>query len=104
MDDRNFQKMLINALSALMATAYLYVVAYPEKPPRITEPWAPSSAGDAPMRILAELAKEKFGQPIVVQNLQGGTAQLEALKAKPDGYTTLNARSHLDLFHQKRLI
>ncbi len=46
------------------------------------------------MRILAELASEAFGQPIVVQNLEGGTgsrAQLAAFNAEPDGYTVMNA-------------
>ncbi len=67
---------------------------YPEKPLTILEPWAPGSAGDVPMRILAELASEDFGQPIVVQNLEGGTgtrAQLAVKNAEPDGYTIMNS-------------
>jgi len=67
--------------------------AYPEQPLTIVEPWAPGSAGDVPARILAELAQEDFGQPIVVQNLTGGGGARAALftkNADPDGYTVMN--------------
>jgi len=66
---------------------------YPEKPLTILEPWVPGSAGDVPMRILAELGKNDFGQPIVVQNLVGGggtRAMLHLKQSKPDGYTIMN--------------
>lgn len=88
----NILKKTICAL--LAAGSFSAVAAYPEKPLTIIEPWAPGSAGDVPMRIIAELAEERFGQPIVVQNIQGGnggTAQLAALKADPDGYTIMNS-------------
>lgn len=67
---------------------------YPEKPLTIIEPWAPGSVGDVPMRILGELAKKDFGQPIVVQNLVGGggaRAMLQLKKSDPDGYTIANS-------------
>ena len=79
---------------AMASTIGPVAAEYPEKPLTIIEPWAPGSAGDVPMRILAALAKEEFGQPIVVQNLQGGTgsrAQLAVNNAEPDGYTIMNA-------------
>ncbi|MEM7023102.1 MAG: tripartite tricarboxylate transporter substrate binding protein [Pseudomonadota bacterium] len=79
---------------AIATTAMPALAQYPEKPLTILEPWAPGSAGDVPMRILAELASEDFGQPIVVQNLEGGTgtrAQLAVKNADPDGYTIMNA-------------
>lgn len=88
---------LILSMTAVFLTFGVVLQAaaqYPEKPLTIIEPWAPGSAGDVPMRILAELAKEDFGQPIVVQNLEGGTgsrAQLALFNAKPDGYTIMNA-------------
>ncbi|WP_166370300.1 tripartite tricarboxylate transporter substrate binding protein [Psychromonas sp. SA13A] len=89
------KKTIRNAICAVIATsAVTAMAAYPEKPLTIIEPWAPGSAGDIPMRIIAELAEKRFGQPIVVQNIQGGnggTAQLAALKADPDGYTVMNA-------------
>ena len=94
------QRKIVGALAGLalgvaaIATAPTAMAAYPEKPLTIIEPWAPGSAGDVPMRILAALAQEEFGQPIVVQNLEGGTgsrAQLAAFKAEPDGYTIMNA-------------
>ncbi len=67
---------------------------YPEKPLTIVEPWPPGSAGDVGARLIAELAKKDFGQPIVVQNLVGGGGTKTSLftkKAKPDGYTIMNA-------------
>ncbi|MEZ5862914.1 MAG: tripartite tricarboxylate transporter substrate binding protein [Geminicoccaceae bacterium] len=80
--------------TAMIALTLPAAAEYPEKPLTIIEPWAPGSAGDVPMRILAELAKEDFGQPIVVQNLEGGTgtrAQLALVNAEPDGYTVMNS-------------
>ncbi len=67
---------------------------YPEKPLTIVEPWGPGSAGDVGARLIAELAQKDFGQPIVVQNLVGGGGTKTSLftkKAKPDGYTIMNA-------------
>jgi len=67
---------------------------YPEKPLTIVEPWPPGSAGDVGARLIAGLAQKEFGKPIVVQNLVGGGGTKTSLftkKAKPDGYTIMNA-------------
>ncbi len=90
----NVRAVLSAAIGAIMCASAGALAEYPEKPLTILEPWAPGSAGDVPMRILAELASEDFGQPIVVQNLEGGTgtrAQLAVKNAEPDGYTIMNA-------------
>jgi len=71
-----------------------FAADYPAKPLTIVEPWPPGSAGDTGARIIAEIAKKYFGQPIVVQNVVGGggvKAARFALNADPDGYTILNS-------------
>jgi tripartite-type tricarboxylate transporter receptor subunit TctC len=65
---------------------------YPTKPIRILVPYGPGGATDIAARILAEQLKEKFHQPIVVENKPGGSgivALQELVRAKPDGYTFL---------------
>ena len=65
---------------------------YPVKPIRIVVPYGPGGATDIVARILGEQLKEKFHQPIVVENKPGGNgvvALQETVRAKPDGYTFL---------------
>jgi tripartite-type tricarboxylate transporter receptor subunit TctC len=85
---------LLAVVLAIFMPLHQAMAEYPEKPLTIVEPWPAGSAGDSGARILAQLAQEKFGKPIVVQNVVGGggaKAALFARKAKSDGYTILNS-------------
>jgi len=65
---------------------------YPQKPVRIVVPYGPGGATDIVARILSEHLKDKFRQPVVVENKPGGNgvvALQEVVRAKPDGYTLL---------------
>ena len=65
---------------------------YPAKPIRIVVPYGPGGATDIAARILGEHLKDKFHQPIVVENKPGGNgvvALQEVVRSKPDGYTFL---------------
>jgi len=63
---------------------------FPEKSIQIVVPFFPGGGTDHVARALAEVAKDYFGQPIVVVNKVGGSGSLgltEGAMAKPDGYT-----------------
>jgi tripartite-type tricarboxylate transporter receptor subunit TctC len=66
---------------------------FPSKPITILEPWKAGSTPDVAMRAVAEIASRSLGQPVVIQNVVGGSgtrATLSLVNADPDGYTLLN--------------
>lgn len=63
---------------------------YPTKTITIYTPYAPGGGNEIAVRILAEIARENLGQPVVVVNKPGGggiIAQSIVAKEKPDGYS-----------------
>ena len=86
-------------LGALVAAAAMAVTplagaqpAWPDKPVRILVPAPAGSSLDVLARTIADKLKDKFGQPVVVENkpAAGGTvATAEVAKAAPDGHTIL---------------
>ena len=63
---------------------------FPKKPITILVPMPAGGPSDMTARVLAEIAKEFLGQPVVVVNKPGGgqiIAQTLVAKEKPDGYT-----------------
>jgi|TARA_B110000211_G_scaffold234952_1_gene307745 tripartite-type tricarboxylate transporter receptor subunit TctC len=81
---------------AILAATPLALAAetdFPTKPITILEPWKAGSTPDVAMRAVAEIASRSLGQPVVVQNVVGGSgtrATLSLVNADPDGYTLLN--------------
>jgi len=67
---------------------------YPTKPVNLVVPWAPGGHTDTDARIWASYAEKILGEPIVIVNKPGSAGVLGtsfAAKAKPDGYTLLQA-------------
>jgi tripartite-type tricarboxylate transporter receptor subunit TctC len=63
---------------------------FPDKPIRMLVPWAPGGTTDVQMRVFAEAASRRLGQPVVVENKAGAGGILGAqalLSERPDGYT-----------------
>lgn len=64
--------------------------AWPTRPITLIVPWPPGGGTDLSMRVLAEEASARLGQPVVIVNRPGaaGTMVAPLLKAAaPDGYT-----------------
>ena len=66
--------------------------AWPNRPVRIINPYAPGGTSDVIVRTLAPMLERQFGQPFVIDNRPGaggavGTALAAA--AAPDGHTLL---------------
>jgi tripartite-type tricarboxylate transporter receptor subunit TctC len=85
-----FLKLLTIALS----TISLQVVAqsYPASNINLVVPFAAGSGTDAVARIMATKMGSILGQPVIVDNKPGASAQIGAqlvASAKPDGYTLL---------------
>jgi tripartite-type tricarboxylate transporter receptor subunit TctC len=63
---------------------------YPVRPISLLVPWPAGGSTDISLRILAEEAGRRLGQPVIVENRPGagGTMAMPILQnAKPDGYT-----------------
>jgi tripartite-type tricarboxylate transporter receptor subunit TctC len=66
--------------------------AWPNRPVRLVNPYAPGGTSDVVVRLLAPMLERVFGQPFVIENRAGaggavGTAAVAA--APPDGYSLL---------------
>jgi tripartite-type tricarboxylate transporter receptor subunit TctC len=85
------------ACAALVALAGLVPLAsqaqgYPDRPINLIVPFPAGGGIDVPGRVIAEYVGRKWKVPVNVINkpgASGATGTLEALTAKPDGYTLL---------------
>ncbi|WP_028311855.1 Bug family tripartite tricarboxylate transporter substrate binding protein [Derxia gummosa] len=70
--------------------------SYPDHPVSYVVPYPPGATSDNTARIVSQKLAEKLGQPFVIDNRPGaggGLGTEYAAKARPDGYTLLNATS-----------
>jgi len=80
---------LCAAAAALLAPAS-HGQDFPSRPLRLVVPSAPGGSPDTVMRLLAQEAARRLGQPVVVENKPGSSGIagiLEVYRAAPDGYT-----------------
>jgi tripartite-type tricarboxylate transporter receptor subunit TctC len=91
-----YRRQLLGALSALaVGSAAGRALAqaperFPTRPITLWVPWPAGGATDQTMRLLAELAGQRLGQKVIVENRAGagGTLAMPVLQqAAPDGYT-----------------
>ena len=90
--------------SALAAPA-LAQDRYPSRPIRLVVPWTAGSSSDVQIRSLTDVAQQKLGQPIVIDNRPGagGTLHAQALAtARPDGY--LLGQMHLSIVRRPFIV
>jgi tripartite-type tricarboxylate transporter receptor subunit TctC len=84
--------------SALAFSGLVHAQAYPSRPIRIIDAYAPSGSSDIMARIIGQRMTESWGQQVVVDNRPGGNAVIGtdmAAKAPADGYTLLMFTSTL---------
>jgi len=80
----------------LVALAFAFAAsvaaAYPEKPVKVVQAFAPGGGSDIFLRTILPKFSENLGQPVIVdyRTGAGGNIAMEAVaKAAPDGYTLL---------------
>jgi tripartite-type tricarboxylate transporter receptor subunit TctC len=81
---------LLLALAAALPFAAPAETAWPSRPVHIVVPAPPGSSLDVIARLLADKLKDRWGQPVVVDNKAGAGGMLGvdvAAKAPPDGHT-----------------
>lgn len=84
-------------LSGVLAAALAFATQawgqeFPTRPVTIVFPGGPGIQPDRVARMVAEKLKERWGQPVVVENRAGAGGNIGAeyvAKANPDGYTVL---------------
>jgi tripartite-type tricarboxylate transporter receptor subunit TctC len=81
-------------LAAILLCAPLLAAAqaFPHRPVKMVVPYPPGQGADIVGRIVAERLSQKWGQPVVVENKQGGGGipGILSVKGLPgDGYTLL---------------
>src|SRR6266851_4228214 len=67
---------------------------YPARPIELVVPFPPGGGADVSARMVAQIAGESLGQPIVIQNKAGATGAIGSeyvARAAADGYTLLLA-------------
>jgi tripartite-type tricarboxylate transporter receptor subunit TctC len=80
---------LLPALAPLARPA-IAQAGFPNRPIRLVVPWLPGGSSDTHLRVLADIAGRKLGQPVITENRPGATGTLGALmmaqEAKGDGH------------------
>lgn len=93
----NTRRSILAAAAGSAAVAMLPILAaaqadYPTKPVRYIVPFAAGGLTDVMARLVGQKVGEALGQPVVIDNKPGASANLGAevaAKAPPDGYTWL---------------
>jgi len=93
-----FDGRTLRTIACALAGAVIAAVAapasaqYPDRPINLVVPFPAGGGIDVPGRVIAEYVSRKWKVPVNVINkpgASGATGTLEALTAKPDGYTLL---------------
>lgn len=82
----------IVAIGLAFATAAVSAQDFPSRPIRIIVPYSTGSGSDTLARTIGQAVSERAGQPVVIENREGGgslVGTLAAAKAPADGYTLL---------------
>ena len=73
-----------------LGTAWAQTAAWPNKPIKIIIPFPPGDSIDITARMIGPKLTELLGQPVIVENIPGGSGQVgmgALARALPDGHT-----------------
>jgi tripartite-type tricarboxylate transporter receptor subunit TctC len=85
-------------LALIGATLPASARPYPSRPISIIVPFPAGGVTDALVRLVAERMRENLGQPVLTENMGGGSGTIGAAhvaRAAPDGYTLLLGNSEV---------
>lgn len=94
MDRRTFIASGAIGAAALATSMPLWAQAFPDRPIRILQGFAPGGNADTIARLVGAEISKTLGQPVVVEAQTGAGGNIAAgtvARAKPDGYTLLLA-------------
>jgi tripartite-type tricarboxylate transporter receptor subunit TctC len=80
------------ALAACLPAAAMAADWKPDHPVSLVVPYSPGGGTDAQARVLAKALQQRWGQPVIVENLPGADGLIGTRKvvdAKPNGLTLL---------------
>ena len=92
------KRTLLAVLASLILCAPASAQTYPSKVIKIVAPYTPGSPNDVMVRLLAQHAQQRLGQPIIIDNRPGGGTSIgtkAVATSAPDGYTLLFISSAL---------
>lgn len=87
-----FRKLKAAFISLLVVTGAVSAEDFPAREVTIVAPMTAGGSGDIAARFLAKALGDKWGKPVVVENITGGGTLIgsaHVARAKPDGYTLL---------------
>lgn len=92
MQRRQFHQLLGGLAAGALPGLSAAQASYPQSPVKIIIGFGPGSGTDIISRLIAEELRQTLGQPFVVDNRPGASAQIAATavaKSAPDGYTLM---------------
>ena len=93
---RTFLHLAVGAAAMSLVPRLARAQAYPTRPVRIIVGFPAGGTTDIVARLIAQWLTERLGQPVVVENRPGASANLAAeavARSPPDGYTLLAVTS-----------
>jgi tripartite-type tricarboxylate transporter receptor subunit TctC len=88
--------LLVFLVGLVGATLPAGAQSYPSRPISIIVPYPAGGVTDTLVRLVAERMREQLGQPVLTENMSGGSGTIGAAhvaRATPDGYTLLLGNS-----------
>jgi tripartite-type tricarboxylate transporter receptor subunit TctC len=87
---RKLQSVFGAVVALLLAIATALAQSFPTRPVTLVVPYPAGGPTDVVARVLAERMRVPLGQPVIVENVTGGSGNIgvgKVARATPDGYT-----------------
>jgi tripartite-type tricarboxylate transporter receptor subunit TctC len=91
-DQSDARAILLALESSAVESGTRFASVYPSRPVNIILPFPPGSTLDMLARVLGDQLAQKWGRPVVIENISGGGGNLGAARfarSAPDGYTLM---------------